>query len=338
VAELSLLPNNWPGEPPDAFQRDRMTPNDLPFTGPTFLAPMEGVTESCFRDLVLRRNPAHLLGGAFTEFARVVAVPLPRKTIQSHLGPERHTAPVGLQLMGQRDDALAESARIAEGMGVPLVDLNFGCPAKGALRSCAGAALLDDPRRMEELVRACVDAVQSIPVTAKIRAGGEDDSNLEEIARAVEAGGASLLTVHCRTREERYRGNGDWERLRRAVAAVDIPVCGNGGIDSHADIGRIIAETGCSYVMVGRAALADPWIFSGETASREEALRFLLDYADLLIERDGSTTMKVVGRLKQLIRHWRAGGLFDGEREWWLGQRDPQVVLDKLRAISPRPE
>jgi len=314
-----------------------MKPTNLPFTGPAFLAPMEGVTESCFRDLVLRRNAADRLGGAFTEFARVVAVRLPRKTIQSHLGPERHTAPVGLQLMGQREEMLAESARLAEEMGVPLVDLNFGCPAKGALRSCAGAALLDDPRRMEELVRACVDAVESIPVTAKIRAGGEDDSNLEEIACAVEAGGASLLTVHCRTREERYRGNGDWERLRRAVAAVDIPVCGNGGIESHADIERMISETGCRYVMVGRAALADPWIFSGKRASREEALSFLLDYADLLTERDGSTPMKVSGRLKQLIRHWRAGGLFDGEREWWLGQRDPQLLLGKLQAMSRRP-
>jgi tRNA-dihydrouridine synthase B len=291
---------------------------------------MEGVTESCFRDLVLQRNPADALGGAFTEFARVVEAPLLPRNIQSHLGPKRHAAPVGLQLMGQRDDALAETARVAEEMGVPLVDLNFGCPAKGALRTCAGAALLGDPRRVEQLVSACVRAVRAMPITAKIRSGGENDSDLEQLAAAVEAGGARLLTVHCRTREEGYRGAGDWQRLRRAVAAVSIPVCGNGGIESHAHIQRMIAETGCAYAMVGRAALEDPWIFSGRTVSRAEAARFLLDYARLLSERDGASAIKVVGRLKQLIRRWRAGGLFDESREWWLGQRDPLVVLGRL--------
>lgn len=302
----------------------------LPFTGPALLAPMEGVTESCFRDLVLERNPPQALGGAFTEFARVIEEPLSERQIRRQLGPQLHVAPVGLQLMGQRDDALAESARMAEGIGLPLVDLNFGCPAKGALRGCAGAALLDDPRRVERIVAACVRAVRSMPITAKIRSGGADDSKLEQIAAAVEAGGARLLTVHCRTRDEGYRGAGDWTRLRRAVAAVSIPVCGNGGIESHADIRRMIAETGCAYVMVGRAALADPWIFTGRKVSRAEAARFLLDYARLLSERDGASPIKVLGRLKQLIRSWSAGGLFEDSREWWLGRREPQAVLDRL--------
>jgi tRNA-dihydrouridine synthase len=154
----------------------------LPFTGTALLAPMEGVTESCFRDLVLERNPPQALGGAFTEFARVVEGPLPLRQIRRQLGPQRHAAPVGLQLMGQRDDALAETARLAEEIGLPLVDLNFGCPAKGALRGCAGAALLDDPRRVEQIVGACVRAVRRMPITAKIRSGGADDSKLEQIA------------------------------------------------------------------------------------------------------------------------------------------------------------
>jgi nifR3 family TIM-barrel protein len=303
----------------------------LPFTGPAFLAPMEGVTESCFRDLVLNRNLADRLGGAFTEFARVVDVPLSARVLRSHLGPRRHVAPVGLQLMGQRVDALAESARVAEEIGVPFVDLNFGCPAKGALRSCAGSALLDDPRQIERIVSACVGAVQSIPVTAKIRSGGQDDSKLEQIAAAVEAGGAQMLTVHCRTREERYRGGGDWRRLRRAVATVKIPVCGNGGVESHDDIQRMIDETGCTYVMVGRAALRDPWVFSGHRATRVEAARFLSDYARLLHERKGAHPGNAVARLKQLIRVWNAGGLFDDSREWWMGRRDSQAVLEYIR-------
>jgi len=309
-----------------------MNIDGLPFTGRALLAPMEGVTESCFRDLVLDRNPSRALGGAFTEFARIVDAPLLPRNLKQHLGPQQHVAPVGLQFMGQMDQALAESARIAEEMGVPLVDLNFGCPAKGALRSCAGAALLDEPRRVEQLVSACVRAVQSIPITAKIRAGGEDDSRLEDIAAAVEAGGARLLTVHCRTREEGYRGQGDWTRLRRAVAAVSLPVCGNGGIAMHEDIERMIAETGCSYVMVGRAVLEDPWIFSGRIVERAEAARFFMDYERLLRERHAASSVKIAGRFKQLIRRWRAGGLFDDSREWWMRQRNAQPMLDRLRA------
>jgi tRNA-dihydrouridine synthase len=171
-------------------------------------------------------------------------------------------------------------------------------------------------------VAACVDAVEDIPVTAKIRAGGEDDSALEEIAQAVEAGGASLLTVHCRTRRERYRDTADWERLRRAVAAVSIPVCGNGGVETHADLARLRDETGCAFVMVGRAALADPWIFSGREVSPAEAAEFFVEYAERL-RHAGAGATKVTGRVKQLIRYWRAGGLFEPSRADWLNSTDP---------------
>lgn len=293
-------------------------PRPLPFLAPALLAPMEGVTEPCFRDLVLERNGPEHLGGAFTEFARVSQQPLPRRTLLAHLGPRRHASPVGLQIMGSDPGVVAETARRAEAVGAPLVDLNFGCPAKGALRGCAGSALLDDPPRVEALVRACVEAVEHVPVTAKIRAGGEDDALLEDVARAVEAGGASLLTVHCRTRAEGYRDTADWERLRRAVRAVRIPVCGNGGVESHADLARLRAETGCTYVMVGRAALADPWVFCGHEASPAEAADFLRAYATELGTRTDMSPAGVAGRVKQLVRTWTAGGLFTADRDEWL--------------------
>jgi tRNA-dihydrouridine synthase C len=307
-------------------------PGPLPFRSPALLAPMEGVTEPCFRDLVVERNGPEYLGGAFTEFARVSQQPLPRRTLLAHLGPRRHAAPVGLQIMGSDLQVVAETARRAEAVGAPLVDLNFGCPAKGALRGCAGSALLDDPPRVEALVQACVRAVERIPVTAKIRAGGEDDALLEDVARAVEAGGASLLTVHCRTRREAYRDTADWERLRRAVRVVSIPVCGNGGVESHADLARLRAETGCTFVMVGRAALADPWIFGGHRASPEEAADFLRAYAEALGEQAGMAPAGVAGRLKQLMRTWGAGGLFAHDRERWL-QSPPEALLAELREL-----
>jgi len=306
----------------------------LPFTAPALLAPMEGVTEPCFRDLVLARNDSSVLGGAFTEFARVTGVPLPRRTLAAHLGPKRHAAPVGLQLMGANVAAVAESARRAEALGAPLVDLNFGCPAKGAIRGCAGSALLDEPRKVEELVAACVRAVARVPVTAKIRAGGEDDARLEELARAVENGGASLLTVHCRTRKEAYRDTADWERLRRAVSAVSIPVCGNGGVACHADLARLRAETGCRYVMVGRAALGDPWIFAGRTVGRAEAARFLLEYAELLSAHHGASLRMVGGRIKQLLRYWTAGELCPGGADAWRSEDDARLLARLREAAS----
>lgn len=298
----------------------------LPFTSPALLAPMDRVTDPCFRDLVLDRNPPQALGGAFTEFVRVTDHALSVRILRRHLGPRRHAAPVGLQIMGSNLEAIALTAHRAQAAGAPLIDLNFGCPAKGAVRTCAGSALLDDPPKVEALVRACVSAVDGIPISAKIRAGGDDDSRLEEIAHAVEDGGASLLTVHCRTRKEKYADTADWERLRRAVAAVSIPVCGNGGVESHADLARLRAETGCAYVMVGRGAMADPWIFCGRDVDRTEAAGFLADYAAQM-EREGADDGARAGRVKQLLRFWRAAGLVDGVREALVSERDPERLL-----------
>ncbi len=307
----------------------------LPFTGPALLAPMEGVTEPCFRDLVIERNEG-ALGGAFTEFVRVLRIPVPRQALREHLGPRRYATPVGLQLMGADLAALAETARRAVEVGAPLVDLNFGCPSKGALRGCAGSALLDDPPALERVVRACAEAVPGTPVTAKIRAGGDDDALLEDLARAAEAGGARLLTVHCRTRAEAYRDTADWDRLARAAAAVAIPVCGNGGIDTHADLDAVRRATGCAYAMVGRGALADPWIFSGHRATPAEAARFLLEYAARLRAERGAGERMVAGRLKQLLGHWTAGGLAGAERRSWLRLASVRELLERIGEAGAR--
>jgi tRNA-dihydrouridine synthase C len=301
----------------------------LPFTGPWLLAPMEGVTEPSFRDLVLLRNPPEALGGAFTEFVRVVNRPLPAHVLRRALGPRRFAQPVGVQLMGADAAAVAESAARAFEAGAPLVDLNFGCPAKGALRGCAGSAVLREPERLEALVRAVAGAAPERPVTAKIRAGYDDAALLEDLARAAERGGAALLTVHCRTRAEVYQDEVDWSRIARAAAAVSIPVCGNGGVRCHADLERLRRETGCRYAMVGRAACGDPWIFCGARVGAADAARFLLDYAEGL-RGLGASPRGAAGRVKQLLVHWTAGGLLAGGREAWLRERDAERLLAGL--------
>jgi tRNA-dihydrouridine synthase C len=307
----------------------------LPFTAAALLAPMEGVTESCFRDLVLARNSADDLGGAFTEFVRISVGPIPRAVVRRHLGPSRFTQPVGVQLMGSDLAHLARTAQNAVEAGAPLIDLNFGCPAKGALRGCAGSALLRDPAALERVVRAVASAVR-VPVTAKLRAGYDDCARLEELARAAENGGATLLTVHCRTRAEAYCDEVDWMRIARAVRAVSIPVCGNGGIATHADLERMRRETGAHFAMVGRGALADPWIFSGRRVRRAEAAQFLVDYADTMRDRLQRPAGGVVARVKQLLRYWTAGGLVpdDTTRTAFLRESNGEALLARLRAIS----
>ena len=304
---------------------------ELPFTAPFLLAPMEGVTEPCYRDLVLARNDAGSLGGAFTEFVRVSQLPVPVAQLERELGPARFAQPVGLQLMGSDLGHLARTAENAVAAGAPLVDLNFGCPSKRAVQGCAGSSLLREPGAIEKIVRAVVDAVP-VPVSAKIRAGWDDASRVEELARAVEAGGAALLTVHCRTRAEGYCDAVDWTRVARAVHAVSIPVCGNGGIASHADLERMRRETGARFAMAGRGALADPWLFGGHLASRAEAVSFLLDYAEAMRERAALSPRAVGARLKQLLRVWTAGALVanDTDRCRWLRDPDPLARLEGL--------
>ncbi|MFT5051711.1 MAG: tRNA-dihydrouridine synthase C [Chlamydiales bacterium] len=287
--------------------------HDLPFTSPWLLAPMEGVTDPVFRGLILGRHAHTDLGGAFTEFVRVVDSPLHPRVLRRHLGLERFSTPVGLQLMGSDLEALAGSARRVADLDVPLLDLNFGCPAKGALRGCAGSALLRDPAGLEAVVRTCVDAVEGrIPVSAKIRAGYDDALLVEDLARSAESGGAAMLTVHCRTRAEAYQPEVDWSRIARAVESVSIPTCGNGGIRCHADLERMRSETGCAFVMVGHGALADPWIFSDMRPTPEQALGFLCEYVERM-RAVGRKAHSAMARLKQLVRVWSAGDLIPDE-------------------------
>jgi tRNA-dihydrouridine synthase len=193
---------------------------------------------------------------------------------------------------------------------------------------------LREPSAVERIVRACADAASGIPVTAKIRAGYDDASLVEELARAAEAGGASMLTVHCRTRVEAFQDEVDWSRIARAVSAVAIPVCGNGGIRSHDDFERMRRETGCAFAMAGRAALGDPWIFSGTSVTRARAARFLLSYADALMSSSTSGPHGAAGRVKQLLRYWTAGDLVRNEREAWMREPDADALFARLRSIA----
>jgi len=235
---------------------------------------------------------------------------------------------------------MAESARSAVQAGAILVDINFGCPAKGALKGCAGSSMLQDPNSVQALVQAVATAVAQessgqVPVTAKIRAGYNDANSVADLARATEQGGASMLTVHCRTRAEGYCPEVDWTRLKTAAQAVSIPVCANGGIEQHADLERVRGETGCHFAMIGRAALGNPWIFSGESVSTARCAQFLVDYWNAIVASPKGTQRGAHGKVKQLLRLWTAGELVpDAEaRTTWLREKDPEAQYRKLLGL-----
>ena len=175
----------------------------------------------------------------------------------------------GLQLFGREPEYVARAARELESEGFAFIDLNFGCPAPKIVGNGEGSALMREPKLLGEVVRAAVRATK-LPVTAKIRAGWDASSvNAAEVARICEGEGARAVAVHARTRDQFYAGHADWRVIAEVVRAVDIPVLGNGDVRTGADARRMLEETGCAHVMVGRAAQGDPWVFAEIRAALE---------------------------------------------------------------------
>ncbi len=281
---------------------------------------MEGVTDISFRGLIISTNPGGV-GAACTEFCRVTDHPMPASFLELALGPVRNDAAVGIQLMGNQPEAIAETANRAAEIGAKFVDLNFGCPAPRVFQHCAGSALLADPPLLEKVVK-YVANICPVPVTAKIRSGIEDDAGIEDIAKRIEQSGASALAIHARLKTDRYTDPSSWARIERAVAAVSIPVIGNGSAHTAVDIEKMFNETGCAGVMVARGALENPWIFSDRLAllqKRALKLRTTTEVAAWLaryktrMEAGGANQNQALGRLKQSAKAMATAGLLDKE-------------------------
>ncbi len=172
--------------------------------------------------------------------------------------------PIAIQIFGGEADVLAQAARILEERGADILDLNMGCPVPKITKTGAGSALMRDEQKAAEVFRAIRKAIQ-IPFTIKIRGGWDDHTiNAPEIARIAELEGVDGIAVHPRTRSQQYTGKAPWDIIRQVVNTVKIPVTGNGDVRSYADAHRMMAETGCATVMIGRGALGRPWVFDPE--------------------------------------------------------------------------
>jgi nifR3 family TIM-barrel protein len=225
----------------------------------TVLAPMAGVTDTVFRRFIRNLGGCGLIMTEFTSADGVLRAKDQKAKRYLHFYEDEH--PISAQLFGSDPQVMAEAARIVEGLGFDLVDLNLGCPAKKVVKCNGGSGLLRDLPRIGGIFEAVRKAV-TIPFTVKFRAGWNDEEIVcVELARMAEDCGLSAVALHARTREQGYSGNARWEWIAAVKDAVKIPVIGNGDIRSPEDACAMVAATGCDAVMIGRTAPANPWIF-----------------------------------------------------------------------------
>lgn len=267
----------------------------LDFPVPVFLAPMAGITDVPFAIL------AHEMGCplVFSEMVSVMGIKYRNEKTLSMLRFPVEARPVALQLFGASPELVAEAAALVESLGcADVIDFNMGCPAPKIVKGGAGAALLREPELAARIIGALRRATR-LPVTVKMRTGWDAASvNAAEMARRLEAAGADAITVHGRTREDYYRGRADWGRIAEVKRTVSIPVIANGDIRTTRDLSRVMEETGCDAVMIGRAADGNPWIFrafarflaTGEESpapSPDERADVLMRHLDMLIRLKG---------------------------------------------------
>lgn len=294
---------------------------------PIVLAPMEDVTDLAFR-LVCKRRGADVV---YTEFVSSEGLIRDIKKAIQKLKILDEERPIGIQIYGNRVESMIEAAKIAAAAGPDLLDINYGCPSKHVAGKGAGSGLMKTPELMEAITRGVINAVD-IPVTAKTRLGWCNDSmNVIEIAQMLESCGVQALTIHGRTRSQKFKGQADWEKIGEAKRAVKIPVIGNGDVTSPEDAQRMLQVAGVDGVMIGRGAYGRPWIFeqtkhflaTGEhlpDPSLEERVEILLEHLDLSIQLKGE----------------RRGSLEMGKHygNYLKGVRNVKYLKSALRSLS----
>jgi tRNA-dihydrouridine synthase B len=271
------------------------------------LAPMAGVTNAPFR-LIARECGAGALTSEEIDARALIADNAHTREIVRYL-PEEH--PLAMQLLGADPDVLAEAARHLEAAGADAIDLNMGCPVAKIVAKGQGAALMRDPWRTAVIFRAMRKAI-TVPLTIKIRGGWDDHTlNAVEIARLAEDEGVNAITVHPRTRSQQFSGRAPRDIIAEVVAAVGIPVTGNGDVRSHDEALAMRRATGCVAVMIGRGALGAPWVFRASPTTDEDRAPIIRRHCALIQQH-----LSERAALLQLKKHlaWYSSGRPFGAR------------------------
>lgn len=280
---------------------------------PFVLAPMAGVTDLPFRGLCKEQGA----GLICTEMVSAKAISFHNKNTKAlmEINPKEH--PVSLQLFGNEPELMAEVARSIEEQPFDILDINMGCPVPKVVNNGEGSALLKDPALIGKIVREISHAIKK-PVTAKIRIGFEGyDVDPVEIAKIIEDAGGAAVAVHGRTRQQYYAGEANWEVIGRIKDAVSIPVIGNGDVDSPLKAEKMMKDTDCDGIMIGRAVRGNPWIFremnhyfeTGELLEKpdpKEIREMILRHARWQIELKGEFT-----GIREMRKHvaWYTSGM-----------------------------
>lgn len=230
---------------------------DVPVYGDAMLAPMDGFSDWPFRSL------CSALGSAmsYTEFVRAEFIVRAFEHMHPRFTYEEAERPVAFQIYGDDPDEILKAALRVQELSPDIIDINLGCPAKTVANRGAGVGLMRTPLKVARIFHD-LSAALDVPLTGKIRLGWEDFRSYTLIARIIEENGGAAVAVHGRTKEQGYSGQADWDAIAEVKAAVSIPVIGNGDVKTVADIERMKTHTGCDAVMIGRAAVGNPWIFS----------------------------------------------------------------------------
>ncbi len=276
------------------------------------LAPMAGVTDSIFRRLVLSLGGCGLVCSEMTNAASVSPLARKRHKLLDYLPEER---PIAMQLSGNDPELVARAAQTVEELGPDIIDINCGCPSPKVTGGGHGSALLRDLPRMGALLKAVRAAVQ-LPLTLKFRAGWDEGSlNYIETAKVAEDAGVAAIALHPRTREQGYSGLADWSRIGEVKRAVSIPVIGSGDVKDAADALQRLRESGADGVMIGRGAMANPWIFQQIAQLRRGEEPFVPTPADkyellhryLSMCKEETPERLALNKLKQLIGQFSVG-------------------------------
>jgi tRNA-dihydrouridine synthase B len=259
-------------------------------SSPLLLAPIAGYTDSPFRKICVK----HGCGLTMTELISAEGIVRKNKKTMDLLSFSKEERPLAIQIFGRKPEVMGEAAYVVEKLRPEVIDINMGCPAKKVCGSGNGASLLKDPDLVFRITENVVKST-SIPVTAKIRIGWDDNSlNYMDIVNALEAGGVTFITVHGRTRAQQYSGMADWNVIREICTESKVPVIGNGDIDSYEKAYEMMKFSGCKAVMIGRGSFGNPWIFSGRTPDVAEIIIQVKEHFNLMFEEYGERAIHMM--------------------------------------------
>lgn len=274
---------------------DNLNIGGVPLKSHAVLAPMAGVSDRAYRELCVRFGAAYCV----SEMVSSKALSFNSKKSEELMEISDLERPCGIQIFGDDPKCMADAAKHALENKPDIIDINMGCPAPKISSNGSGSALMKNPRLCGEIVKA-VTAVTEIPVTVKIRKGWDDDSvNAVEVAKICESAGAAAITVHGRTRQQYYKPPVDYDIIKAVRESVSVPVIANGDIDSAERAKEVMDFTGCDLVMIGRATLGNPWIFSQinaylenpnvkiHTPDLEERLGVMIEHIGKMVEYKG---------------------------------------------------